>query len=104
VAVAGMVGAVGNLWIKKAGCWQRAVRIRSWVATEAITQSGNFSRLAWLHENAVATERAIVFQPWWSSIMYKSGHEEICNRTEHSSQVRELARNLTQAIPKVRKT
>jgi uncharacterized protein (DUF2342 family) len=75
--VAGVAGAVGNLWIKKAGCWQRAVRIRSWVATEPITQSGNFSRLAWLHENAVATERAIVFQPWWSSIMYKNGHEEI---------------------------
>jgi hypothetical protein len=28
--------------------------------SEAITQSGNFSQLAWLHENAVATVRAIM--------------------------------------------
>ena len=32
--------------------------------SEAITQSGNFDLLAWLHENAVATVRAIMFQPW----------------------------------------
>jgi hypothetical protein len=28
--------------------------------SEAITQSGNFNLLAWLHENAVATVRAIM--------------------------------------------